>query len=204
VSHKHPLSAILLAGGRSSRMGTDKALLTMGSETVLESTVALLSPLFEEVLVVVDKKSKCDGLNLKKAKICEDIFESRGPLGGLYTGLSYANFHVTVAFTCDMPFVDEVLIEQLIRYYQKEEDAVYIEDSEGKQYPFPGIYTRACKQIAHLLMEGDDFSMKRFLEMIISNPLILQKEERKVLTNMNTIQDYHQVLKEKKETVKNE
>ena len=74
---KLPFSGVILAGGKSSRMGTDKALLPFGESTVLEFLTKLLNVLFQETLIIVENKKKCEKLNLGSALICEDIFKER-------------------------------------------------------------------------------------------------------------------------------
>src|SRR4051812_32692776 len=117
MQNKLPFTALILAGGKSSRMGTDKALLPFGDQTMLESIAEFSARLFEETLIVVDHRSKTEGLNLYGAEVFEDFFESRGPLAGIFTGLFHSRTHASCVFTCDMPFIDETLIRQLIDFW---------------------------------------------------------------------------------------
>lgn len=213
-----PLSAIILAGGKSSRMGRDKALLPFGDETMLEKITALLNPIFEETLVIVDERSKTKDLKLGPAKVHEDLFQNKGPLAGIYTGLSYSKNKACCVFPCDMPFIDSFLILNLVDSWRaacktgephpgfgrEDMDALCFEDACGRLQPFPGIYSRSCRFRALSLLNQGEKSMQNFLDVTLIKPLILREEKMKVFMNMNTIEDYRCAIREKMNGSKNE
>lgn len=198
---KLPLSAIVLAGGQSSRMGRDKALLPYGEKTMLEHTAHLARNLFAETLIVVNDLAKIDKLELKGCKIYEDLFKQKGPLAGIYTGLVYSKNPANCILTCDMPLLDEEILRRLVEFWEKDFDVLCLEDPQGRLQPFPGIYLRSAMPLIHLLLERGENSMRHFLEIAMVKPLVIQQEQIRVLTNMNTVEDYYWVLKEKKERV---
>lgn len=191
------MTAVLLAGGQSRRMGRDKSLLKFGEETVVEYLTALFSGIFAETMLIVNRREKLKGLNLVGAAIYEDLLPGRGPLAAVYTGLRYAGHQAACVFTCDMPLVDEMLIRELVDFWEEGSDVVCLEDSKGKYQPFPGIYSRESYSfMAHFLRRGEG-SMGAYLSVASVKPLILKEEKIAVLTNMNYIEDYYRVLKEK-------
>ncbi len=193
------MTAVILAGGKSSRMGQDKALLKFGETTFLEHLATLIKPIFSETLVIVNDKEKLKDLHLTPAKVYEDLLKEKGPLAGIYTGLLYSRNKTSCVFTCDMPFVDEPLIRQLACFREEDYDAVCLEDPEGNYQPFPGIYARSARHRMSFLLNRGEGSMKRFLEVASVKPLVLKEERIEVLTNMNTLQDYYRVLRQKNE-----
>ncbi len=197
-----PLTGILLAGGKSSRMGQDKALLSFGDSTLLEHLAFLLGSIFEETLIVVDQLDKLEGLALGEAKVYEDLIQARGPLGGIYTGLCYSKTKASCVLTCDMPFIDEVILRELVNFWEEDDDVLCLENPERKLEPFPGVYSRSTRRLIHLLLERGEGAMHRFLEVAVIKPLVLKEEKIRILTNMNTIEDYYHVLKEKEEWVR--
>lgn len=196
---KLAMTAMILAGGKSSRMGQDKALLKFGGRTLLEHLTALMKPIFSETLVIVDEREKLKGLDLSNSKVYEDLPKGKGPLAGIYTGLLYSRNKMSCVFTCDMPFVDEPLIRQLTRFWEEDYDVVCLEGPQGNYQPFPGIYARSARYVMSFLLNRGEGSMKKFLEVTSVKPLILEEERIEVLTNMNTFQDYYRVLRQKNE-----
>ncbi len=195
---KIPMSGVILAGGKSSRMGQDKAFLRFGKGTMLESLARLMNSIFEETLIIVNEKMNCETLDLCNAVVYVDIFKNHGPLAGLYTALAYSKCAASCVMPCDMPFVDEALLRDLADSAEEEYDALCFEDAEGRLQPFPGLYFRSVRHLIWLLLDRGEFSMQRFLQVAVIKPLVLEKEKSRVWVNMNTPEDYHQVLKEKK------
>jgi len=202
MKEKLSMTGIILAGGKSSRMGRDKAFLRFGDGTLLEHLVFLLESIFEETLIVVGQKDKLEGLALGKTKVYEDLIKARGPLGGIYTGLCYSKSKASCILTCDMPLVDEVILRELVNFWGEDDDVLCLENPQGELEPFPGVYSRSSRHLIRLLLERGEAAMHRFLEVAVVKPLVLKEEKIRVLTNMNTIEDYYRVLKEKEEWVK--
>ena len=202
IRERLSLTGIILAGGKSSRMGHDKALLQFGDQTLLEHLTSLLRSIFEETLIVVDQKDKLKGLALGEAKVYEDLVRERGPLGGIYTGLCYSKNKASCVLTCDMPFIDEIFLRQLVDFWEGDCDALSFKNLQGKLEPFPGIYARPSRDLMRLLLERGEGAIHRFLECAVVKPLVLKEEKIRVLTNMNYIEDYYRVLREEEERVK--
>ncbi|MBI3313017.1 MAG: cyclic pyranopterin monophosphate synthase MoaC [Candidatus Omnitrophica bacterium] len=194
MPEKISMAAVILAGGKSSRMGQDKALLKFGNVTMLEFLADLMNSIFNETLIIVNEKNRYEHLKLGNAALYVDIFKDQGPLAGIYTGLSYSKHQAGCVFTCDMPFMDEALIRQLAGFWQEDYDALCLENQDSKLQPFPGIYLRSARHLIRLLLERKENSMHRFLEVATVKSLVLEKEKIKVMTNMNTIEDYYGVL----------
>ena len=199
MENKVPMTAVILAGGKSSRMGRDKALLTLREETILEDLVYLTTSIFSETFIIASQSKNYQQLNLRGAVILNDFWENKGPLIGLYTGLSYSTHQVNCVLTCDMPLVDASLLRELIAFWQDSYDAVCPEDSEGRLQPFPGIYSRSSRHFIRLLLDRGETAIRRLLDVLVIQPLVLGKKGSEVLANMNTPKDYEQVSQKKKE-----
>ncbi len=177
-------------------MGQDKALLKFGEKTLLERLVDLGTILFNETLVIVNEKAKLGGLDLGEAHIYEDLIEGRGPLAAIYTGLLYSKELASCVFTCDMPFVDELLIRELVSFWEGDFDVVCFKLSEESYQPFPGIYRRSSRFLIRLLLDHGENSMRQFFEIADIKSVVLPQERIEVLTNMNHVGDYHRALKQ--------
>ncbi len=109
MSTDHPLSVIVLAGGRSRRLGRDKALLPWRGSTLIEYMCARLREMSDDVLVVTGAERRYG--DLLDVPIFADELRDCGPMGGLYTGLRHARHPYSLAVACDMPFVDRAVVD---------------------------------------------------------------------------------------------
>jgi len=85
-------TGIILSGGKSSRMGSDKALLTVGDETIIERITDLMKSIFSDVHIVTNTPEDYKFLNIP---LYEDIFKNKGPLSGIHSGLHHSLINTT-------------------------------------------------------------------------------------------------------------
>src|SRR3989304_1860170 len=104
-------TAIILAGGNSKRMGRDKANLTLGEKTLLQTVTATMQQLFPHVIVSVRQPRATVDL----PQICDE-YPDGGPLAGLVASLSQVTTPWVFSVACDMPFVVPAVVELLGRY----------------------------------------------------------------------------------------
>ncbi len=199
MGSKFSMTGIILAGGKKSPMGPEKTPLKFGEKTLVERLVNFGNLLFSETLVIVNERAKLEGLDLGEAHIYEDLIEGQGPLAAIYAGLLYSKELASCVLTCDMPFVDEFLIRELVDSWEEGFDAVCLEGPEGTYQPFPGIYRRSSRSSICSLLDRGENSMKRFLQIADIKSVVLQRERNKVFTNMNYIEDYYQALRRKEQ-----
>ncbi len=201
MSNKIETTAIILAGGKSSRMGQDKALLPFGEKTMLEHIVQIAELVCDTALVVVNLKSKTENLELGDALVCEDLIKNSGPLAGIYTGLCYSHTRANCVLTCDMPLISASLICELMRFWDASSEVICFENAAGLPEPFPGIYDRNSRHLVRLLLDRDreHASMHHFLQVVTMKSFALREEQIKFFTNLNTAQDYAGALERKEE-----
>jgi molybdopterin-guanine dinucleotide biosynthesis protein A len=113
-------TGVVLAGGRSSRMGRDKALLEVDGVTMLERMIELLRPHCREVLVIGDPARYAP----THARVVPDDLPDRGPLGGVVTALARARYVRLLVVACDMPGLSDRLLVRLKNGLMGEVDAV--------------------------------------------------------------------------------
>lgn len=104
-------SLIVLAGGKSSRMKTNKAFLPIGNASLIETIIHKLEDLFQEVIVVTNDAPLYSHL---KVRIVNDIIPEQGPLSGIHAGLIASKFNYSFVLACDMPFVNAALSSYLV------------------------------------------------------------------------------------------
>ena len=194
-----PMTALILAGGNSSRMSCDKALLKLGDETILENLAQLTASIFSETFIIASPKKNYQQLDLRGAVILNDFWENKGPMAGLYTGLSYSTNQVICVLTCDMPLVTHGLLRELIAFWEGGYDVVCPKDSDGRLQPFPAIYCRHTRHFIRILLDRGETAMRKIFDVMDIRPLALDKKDSEVLVNMNTQEDYKRILERRSE-----
>ena len=143
------ISGIILAGGKSQRMGEDKAFIKIAEKPIIETIIDLFQKLFKETLIVTNRMDSYLYLN---GAVYEDISPDQGALGGLYTGLVRSNFFHSFAAACDMPFLNRGVISYVCQQADGY-DVVVPRTPDGFQ-PLHALYSKRCLgPIETILME---------------------------------------------------
>ena len=154
MSLDHSVTTAILVGGRSSRMGRDKASLPWGTGTLLEHVHGLVAPLSAEVLLVT-RAERVDQLQAEAPGDCRvvaDQLPGRGPLVGIHAALCEAAHERVLVVGCDMPWLNLRLLRAQI---EEGEGDVVIPRTEHGWEPLHAIYSRACvPAITAALREG--------------------------------------------------
>ncbi|GAN33836.1 MAG: molybdenum cofactor guanylyltransferase [Candidatus Brocadia sp. AMX2] len=184
------MTAIILAGGKSRRMGFNKAFLPYGDKTFIEHQIARLNKIFDEIILSANDARLYAHLNLP---IVSDILPERGPLSGICAGLIRSTSFHSFVIACDMPFIHEKIIlylrEQIGGY-----DVVVPQTSRGLE-PLHAFYSRNCIQpMYRCLNEGRLRIIDFFSEVKVK---IVDEQEFKELdvptqplVNLNTPEEY--------------
>ncbi len=104
------VSALILAGGKSRRMGRDKAFIEVDGEPMIARIIARLEPLSSDLIIVANDRDAYTPLGIK---IVGDVYPDMGSLGGIYSGLQAAREEHGLAVACDMPFLNLDLLRYL-------------------------------------------------------------------------------------------
>ncbi|OEF99183.1 molybdenum cofactor guanylyltransferase [Vulcanibacillus modesticaldus] len=187
--------AIILAGGKSKRMGTNKALLEINGRKVIEMVKDRLAEVFSEIILVTNNMEEYDFLGLP---MVEDKIKGRGPLAGIHAGLSTSSFDINLIVACDMPFISPELAVYLIG--QIEEYDVVTPKITGEIHPLFSVYNKSTLPIIEKHLLKDKLKIKELLKQL--NVRVVTEEEIKyflddnlenLVFNMNSPMDYESV-----------
>ncbi len=131
-------AAIVLAGGKSTRMGENKALLTVNEQKMIEAVIRELNKVFPEIIISANGND-FDDLGVRSV---QDVFTGHGPLGGIHAGLEASSYYVNFVVACDMPFIDIRLAVYMINS-SAGYDALVPKLGEYYQ-PLYAVYTKGC------------------------------------------------------------
>lgn len=133
------VTGVLLAGGKSRRMGEDKRYLVVGEETLLERGLGVLRSVFQEVLVVIAQDSPPLGVDVR---VVRDLVPECGSLGGLYSGLMQATTPWVFVVACDMPFLNQAVIAQFTS--RRATADIVMAKLNARLHPMHALYGKQC------------------------------------------------------------
>lgn len=188
------MTAVVLAGGRSSRMGVNKMFLPLGDKPVILHLLEVVKRIFAECIVVTDEPALFQNYGVK---VVQDILVCRekNSLAGIHAGLFYASYHYAFILAGDMPFVRPQVIKHLCTYAN---GCDVIVPKEGKFFqPLCAIYHKNClplieEQLANGIFRIDRFYPKVRLCEVDVNELKQFDPEGYTFFNINTPEDYTQ------------
>jgi len=150
------VSGVLVAGGKSRRMGSDKRFLELAGKRVFDRTLALLEVLFSENFIVLAEP--VPGLQCGTARIVYDRVPNAGSLGGLYTGLLTATHERSFAVACDMPFLDPEVIRFMASFDPSAD--VVVAEVKGQLQPLHAMYSRRCTPFLRGMADQQDLKIQ--------------------------------------------
>jgi len=152
----------ILAGGKSSRFGTNKAFAQLDGIFMIERVAKVMRSLFGKLIIVADASEQYEYLGYE---VFQDIVKGGGPLGGILTALSVADAKAVFAVACDMPFINRSLADYMCGLREYSIDAI-LPRIKGKPEPLFAVYSAGClKSIDNALSEGN-FKITDFLSFI--------------------------------------
>lgn len=200
------LTVSIQAGGASSRMGQDKALMPFLGEPLINRVLERVRDLADEVLVTTNNPSEYAFL---RVPLFEDVIKDRGALGGLYTALSVAKSPYVAVVACDMPFVNpDILAFCHHLLVEKDIDAVIPRTEHGLE-PFHAVYRRlTCLPAVNSAIQSGKWRLISWLPEVktyeLSQEEILPLDPDGIaFWNINNLQEFlkaEQLIKEKRKT----
>ncbi|MFH1753694.1 MAG: molybdenum cofactor guanylyltransferase [Candidatus Omnitrophota bacterium] len=180
------VTCIILAGGKSSRMGRDKSFVRFLGKPLVENVIDKMVPIFKETIIVTNSPHLYTKYNIETRV---DILKDRGPLGGIHTGLTYSKNIYNLVVACDMPFLNENLINTMIMAGLKDHDAV-VPRYKGRLEPLCSIYSKSCIKPIESAISRNDLKIASFLKLvktkIIEEDIISMAVSDRSFININT------------------
>lgn len=183
------VTAILLAGGKSSRMGNDKGLIEINGIPMISYLVDML----DEMNIPVIISTSNSNYGIFKKPLFSDIIPEKGPLGGIYTGLNHSLTDKNIVLSCDSPFITKEVIEQLLQF---EQDAEIIYSScSGIDYPLTGIYSRTLLPKIQYSLDNNQLRLKDFILHQKGEKIVFEKKFESCFINFNTQEDLEKIIR---------
>ena len=179
----------VMLGGKSERMGTDKALVQLGGRTLLERAVDRWQDYGCALQLSVGPAQRAPLAPAGLAAVA-DIYPERGPLGGLHAGLKACQSDVLLLTAVDAPWLTPAHADLLLAAMDGAEACVFT--LNGQPEPLFGLYRRHCATAAETLLLQGDNRMRSLLEWV--NTAYVPTEDAAAFRNLNTPEDLAQAL----------
>ena len=189
------ITGVILAGGKSLRMGLNKSFLKIGNQTIIKCTVDLMKSIFAEVVIITNTPDEYKFLNIP---MYEDIYQWKGPLAGIHSALVNSKTEKIFVISCDVPLMTKEMIKYIVDY--KTDKSIVFCEAAGYHQPLVGVYTKKILLEVEIFLSNskiNDKSFHKFLNEVdseIINPSTLPFYKDDLFFNVNRKEDYSAIL----------
>ena len=180
------VSAFVLAGGRSSRMGTDKAIIEFQGRTLLDRALALVTAITPNVYIL-GSRAKFGAFG----KVVEDEFAEHGPLGGIHAALRNSTSELNLILAVDMPFVQESFLKYLVSEAEKGDAVATVPRAAENWQPLCAVYRKVFADLAEPALRSgrnkiDPLFKETLVRVIAHDELEREGFDEDLFRNLNT------------------
>ncbi|MFZ7112494.1 MAG: molybdenum cofactor guanylyltransferase [Desulfatiglandales bacterium] len=155
------ITGVILAGGKSSRYGANKALVEISGMRLIDRVVQTVGSVFPHLLLVTNTPHEYAYLQIP---MVEDLIKGLGPIGGIYTGLEVISGHAGFFVACDMPFVNPDLILHMIEVL--EDFHAVVPRVDWKIEPLYAVYTKGCLSYIRKSIGTKEYQIQKLFDRI--------------------------------------
>ena len=153
------LTAIILSGGFSTRMGIDKGLVHFRGKPLIEYTLEIATSVTKQILIVANNKA----YEKFGVPVYQDILKEKGPLGGIHTGLTHSNTAYNLVLACDMPLMTTAFVKYLIKEIT-EDHLIIVPMQDDKIEPLCAIYRQEALPRFEIAAGSSDLSLHALIK----------------------------------------
>ncbi len=165
MAQANEVSAVVLAGGLSRRLGRDKAVEPLGGEPLIGRVLSRVAQVADETVVVLNDAARAAKLPLGEDVVTVvDRYPNSGSLGGIFTGLEAARAEWVIVVACDMPFLNVELLRRILSLRAGRDAVVPV--VEGRPEPTHAAYSKRCLPHIERRLQANDLKISRFFEHV--------------------------------------
>jgi molybdopterin-guanine dinucleotide biosynthesis protein A len=158
------MTAIILAGGKSSRLGRSKALQVIYGKNLIQWVIDRLATLSTEIIIATAHGEAIPCSSAIKTKTVADIYPGKGPFAGIYSGLMASSSSRAIVVGCDTPFLSVSLLEYMTRICSIFD--VVVPRIKNKLEPLCAVYSKNCLIPIRGLLEQDERRIRKLFSMV--------------------------------------
>jgi molybdopterin-guanine dinucleotide biosynthesis protein A len=188
---KTNITGIILAGGKSKRIGTDKGFLRLNDKPFVQYSIDALKPLVSK-LIIVSNNADYDVFGIERM---EDKVANAGPVAGIYSGLEASSSEYNLILSCDIPLITSEILQRLIDNIDETHDIIQVV-SDGKSMPLIALYKKQVAKTFHNLLQNDERRLRIAVNNCEVKNVVLEEHQLKHTINVNTQTEYKAVENE--------
>ena len=158
------MTAIILAGGKSSRLGANKALQIIGGKTLVQWVVERLATLTTEIIIATARGEAIPCSSAARITAVADIYPARGPLAGICSGLQASSGPRSIVASCDTPFLSTGLLEYMTRISPISD--IVVPRIKDRVEPLCAVYSRNCVAPIRELLQRNELKIVKLFPMV--------------------------------------
>jgi len=184
------ITGVILAGGKSRRMGTDKGLLPLNGKTFIAHICEALQPIVGDNIMIVSSNADYDFLGYPRI---EDLIADKGPVGGIYTALKCSKTRLNIVLSVDSPLVSTDLLLWMLENRNESYTMTQLQVQE-KVSPLIGIYDRSVKVIFEEHLASNQLKLRQVVEELRYETLTVPDKWSHQIQNINTPEEYQNLV----------
>ncbi len=189
------ITGILLAGGKSSRMGREKGNILVGKKYLYQYPLAVLESLCDEILISTCKEMKTEK---EYEQVCDEI-PNIGPMGGIYSCLKKSSNEINIVLSYDLPYANEGLFMELLKHTESA-DLILPAFPEDRLQPLCGIYKKITTNVLQNRIDQKIYAMHKITPYINTEVVIIEENmpffHPNLFMNINDQSDLSQLASE--------
>ncbi len=186
MKKRSDITAFILAGGESSRMGTDKGSMLFAGKPMIMHILDTVSEVIEEILVIANKSE----YQSYGKKVISDVIRMHGPAAGIMTGLMFTTTSKNLFISCDMPFINREILDKLIESSFSSTRDVMLVSTMGRLQPLCGIYEKKILNDLSSMIYSGERKMQSIINKLDHEVLDLSESMEHHFENINTPSDH--------------
>lgn len=189
-------TAIILAGGKSTRMGFDKQEIKIGGKLIVDHLAEKLEKHFSQIIVVTKTPDLYKG---RPYTLCQDYYVDCGPLAGIHAGLKSTKSQAAYIMACDMPNINDAYIAYIIEKFELTQALGLVTAHDNYIEPLAAIYSKDLLPVLEKKLEAKDLKIQKLIEdqdfiKISKAEVEIFDPELKIFKNLNYQEDLEGLL----------
>ncbi|WP_179009203.1 molybdenum cofactor guanylyltransferase [Winogradskyella forsetii] len=183
------ISVYILCGGLSTRMQEEKGLVVFKGKTFVDHIIEAVKPITQNIVLVTNnEKYKEFGYPL-----VADIYENKGPVGGIYSALNHSRNDHSLILSCDIPNINTAVLNNYLLNTISENQITYLVDNQG-EYPLIGLYSKKVTSIFKEAILKNELKLLDLIKSLDYKTISIKRKDRNAVKNVNSKEDLQLLL----------